>query len=270
MWPVLKALESLGGSSSIRELDERIATDLQLSDNSLEELHGDGPQTEFTYRCGWARTRLKHVGATKNSARGIWEITKTGRTIESESRLHGMEREWRDDRKRSEEVQEQGIDGEEDPQNGEAWKDKVLERLKTLSPDAFERLCQKLLREHGFTRVEVTGRSGDGGIDGVGVLRVNLLSFHVVFQCKRYAGSVGSNSIRDFRGGLTGRADKGLLITTGRFTTSATREATRDGAIAIDLIDGLTLCDLLLEKNMGVTTKTIKKVIPELEFFDSF
>ena len=113
MWPVLKALESLGGSSSIRELDERVATDLQLSDNSLEELHGDGPQTEFTYRCGWARTRLKHFGATKNSVRGIWEITKTGRTIESESRLHEMERERSDYNKRSEKVQEQRNDGGE-------------------------------------------------------------------------------------------------------------------------------------------------------------
>ena len=115
MWTVLKALESLGGSSSIRELDERETADLQLSDNSLEELHGDGPKTEFTYRCGWARTRLKNFGATKNSVQGIWEITKTGRTIESERRLHEMVRESRDDNKRSEKAQEQRNGGREDP-----------------------------------------------------------------------------------------------------------------------------------------------------------
>ncbi len=77
-----------------------------------------------------------------------------------------------------------------------------------MPPATFERLCQRLLREAGFTKVEVTGQSGDGGIDGKGVLRVNLLSFQVIFQCKRWQGLVGSSVVRDFRwgawsGGLT-------------------------------------------------------------------
>jgi restriction system protein len=69
-----------------------------------------------------------------------------------------------------------------------------------LKPDAFERLAQRILREAGFTKVQVTGKSGDGGIDGIGILRVNLVSFVVLFQCKRYKNSVGSGSVRDFRG----------------------------------------------------------------------
>ena len=106
-------------------------------------------------------------------------------------------------------------------------------------------MAQRLLRESGFTKVEVRGKTGDGGIDGVGVLRVNLVSFQVFFQCKRWKGSVGASEIRDFRGAMMGRADKGLFITTGTFTAQASDEATRDGATAIDLIDGDRLCELL-------------------------
>lgn len=124
---------------------------------------------------------------------------------------------------------------------------------------------QLFRREHGFTRVKVTGRSGDGGIDGTGVLRVNLLSFHVNYQCKKYAKTVGPGSIRDFRGALEGRADKGLFITTGRFTREAEREAVREGATAIDLIDGEQLCMLLKGKGLGVVTK----VTADRAFFEA-
>ena len=138
-----------------------------------------------------------------------------------------------------------------------------------MSPGAFERLSQRLLREAGFTKVEVRGTSGDGGIDGVGVLRVNLVSFQVYFQCKRWKGSVSSKEIRDFRGALQGRADKGLFITTGHFSSQASEEATRDGAIAIDLIDGDRLCDLLKEHRLGVETEMIESVLIESPWFES-
>jgi restriction system protein len=120
------------------------------------------------------------------------------------------------------------------------WQDRLLECLLKMKPAAFERLCQKILKDSGFIKVDVTGRNGDGGIDGIGVLRLNLLSFHVFFQCKRWKGSVGASVIRDFRGAMVGRADKGLVMTTGTFTTDARKEASRDGAPAIDLVDGET------------------------------
>jgi restriction system protein len=125
------------------------------------------------------------------------------------------------------------------------------------------------LRESGFTRVEVSGRSGDGGIDGIGVLRVNLGSFHVLFQCERWKGSVGANVVRDFRGAMVGRADKGLIITTGTFTANARREATRDGAPAIDLVDGEAVCGLLKDLKLGVTVKFVEEVQVEPKFFSS-
>jgi restriction system protein len=141
-----------------------------------------------------------------------------------------------------------------------SWKERLLNVLLAMDSKAFERLCQRLLRESGFIKVEITGRSGDGGIDGVGVLRVNLLSFHVLFQCKRWKGSVGASVVRDFRGAMVGRADKGLIITTGSFTADARREATRDGAPAIDLVDGEALSDLLKSAKIGVSVNLIEEV----------
>tara|TARA_R110002095_G_scaffold89502_1_gene78079 strand:- start:504 stop:1019 length:516 start_codon:yes stop_codon:yes gene_type:complete len=148
------------------------------------------------------------------------------------------------------------------------WRQQLLEVLKAMDPAAFERLAQRLLREAGFTKVEVRGKTGDGGIDGVGVLRVNLVSFQVFFQCKRWKGSVGASEIRDFRGAMMGRADKGLFITTGSFTAQASDEATRDGATAIDLIDGDRLCNLLKDNQLGVSTEMIESVLIDSSWFE--
>ena len=269
MWPILQALEGLGGSGSIHELDDRVAMHLGLGEAVLDVVHGAGPQTEFAYRCAWARTRLRHIGAVDNSARGVWAITETGRKIGSaKETVELAKREQKRYANRQLDTEPQANDSGESS-NGDSWQAVLLGILRNMEPAAFERLCQRLLREHGFTRVEVTGRSGDGGIDGTGVLRVNLLSFHVNYQCKRYAGTVGPDSIRDFRGALTGRADKGLFITTGRFTRSAESEAIREGAMAIDLIDGERLCVLLKEKGLGVVTQTVERVNPEQAFFDA-
>jgi restriction system protein len=150
------------------------------------------------------------------------------------------------------------------------WQDLVLDCLLKMKPAAFERLCQRILKDSGFIKVEVTGRSGDGGIDGIGVLRLNLLSFHVFFQCKRWKGSVGASAIRDFRGAMVGRADKGLVMTTGSFTTDARREATRDGAPAIDLVDGETLCELLKKLQIGVSIRKVEHVMVQQEAFLEF
>ena len=272
MWPTLRALEGLGGSALIHELDDRVSADLNLTDGLLDVPHGDGPQTEFAYRLAWARTRLRRIGAVDNSARGVWTITGAGRRIgsadEVRERVRRQRQEYRGGLRKRPEEPDNAEDADEATEE-ESWQAALLGILREMKPDAFERLCQRLLREHGFTRVEVTGRSGDGGIDGTGVLRVNLLSFRVSYQCKRYAGTVGPGSIRDFRGALAGRADKGLFITTGRFTKDAEREAVRDGAMAIDLIDGVELCGLLRDKGLGVVTETVVRVTPDSGFFEA-
>ncbi len=159
---------------------------------------------------------------------------------------------------------------ESDNDGGEHWKGELLGVLKSMEPSAFERLSMRLVKEAGFRNVEVLGKSGDGGIDGVGVYKVSLVSFPTYFQCKRYAGSVPPSAVRGFRGAMSGRGEKGILITTGTFTRDAKAEAVRDGAPPVDLIDGDELCDLLLEYGIGIRVqeRTVKDITVDHSFFE--
>ncbi len=268
--PAIDCFKSRGGSMTIEEMEDAVATAMELSDEVRSVLHGNGPRMQFDYELAWVRTYLKKAGALENSERGVWRLTADGASM-SDAEILKIPRLVREqDRKRKlQRVEADEVEELEAPQSEIEipWKDRLLGTLLAVSPDAFERLCQRLLRESGFIKVEVTGRSGDGGIDGTGVLRLNLLSFHVLFQSKRFRGSVGASVIRDFRGAMVGRADKGLVITTGTFTADARREATRDGAPAIDLIDGDALCDLLKNLRIGVELKVVEVVDVDATFF---
>ncbi len=215
----------------------------------------------------WARTYLKGHGAVTNSERGVWSLTDKGERL-TEADIELIKRNVRaanHDRRKK----ELAVKPADDEAVELLWNEQLLETVQSISPDAFERLCQRILRESGFTRVDVSGKSGDGGIDGIGVLRMNLVSFHVLFQCKRWKGSVGSGVVRDFRGAMVGRADKGLIVTTGTFTSDARREAARDGAPAIDLVDGESLCNLLKDLKLGVKVRLVEEVEIEESFFRS-
>lgn len=266
--PTVECLKARGGSMTIEEMEDAVAAALQLSDELRAVPHGNGPRSQFDYELAWVRTYLKKVGAVENSERGVWRLTPAGAAM-TEAELTAIPRRVREMDRQRREARESEEDIEADEQTTElSWKDSLLGTLLGISPDAFERLCQRILRESGFTKVEVTGRSGDGGIDGTGVLRLNLLSFHVLFQSKRIRGSVGASTIRDFRGAMVGRADKGLIITTGSFTPEARREATRDGAPAIDLVDGDALCDLLKQLKLGVEVKLVEEIEINTSYFD--
>lgn len=260
-WPIIEQLRARGGSMTIDEMADEIPSRMGLSDEQRTVEHSKGGRSEVEYRLAWARTYLKKAGALENSARGVWRLTQRGLTItaaEVAEVYRSVQQAYHQDRGRTPAAKQP--DPPADAAPALSWSDQLLDRLLALSPDVFERLCQRLLRESGFTKVEVTGRSGDGGIDGTGVLRVNLLSFHVLFQCKRWRGSIGAGTVRDFRGAMMGRSDKGLVITTGTFTPDARREATRDGAPAIDLIDGEALCDLMRDLRVGVAVRMVEEV----------
>lgn len=263
--PAAEAMKARGGSATIEEMEEDVADRLQLSDEARSIPHGDTGRTQFQYDLAWVRTYLKWDGAAENSERGVWHLTPRGQSM-SRIELDGL---WKrvivDQRaRRKRKAGEPAIEDEDLAESEgiieQSWKEQLLDVLLEMDSKAFERLCQRLLRESGFVKVEITGRSGDGGIDGVGVLRLNLLSFHVLFQCKRWKNSIGAPIVRDFRGAMVGRADKGLILTTSNFTAEARREATRDGAPAIDLVDGDSLCDLLKATKIGVSVALIESV----------
>lgn len=273
LWPTLAALKAIGGSATNAELLEEVIKSENYPEEVYSFLHTDHRQTKLNYNLAWAKTYLRNVGAIENSSRGVWSLTDSGDELTAEDcaaiparvRKEGYERR-KLDKAEGEDVAEADPESEDFPSE-DTWKDLLLRTLFDIAPDAFERLAQRILREAGFSKVEVTGRPGDGGIDGLGVLRVNLLSFQVLFQCKRYQGTVGAPAVRDFRGAMIGRCDKGLVITTGTFSSEAVREATRDGAPAIDLIDGDQLCDLLKALNLGVQTETQERVTIDQDWF---
>lgn len=267
-------MRDLGDSGSIDEITERVLELENFSEAQQAVLHGDGPGTEIAYRLAWARSYLKGMGLAENSRRGVWSLTEKGRTVtepEIEPLRQTYAAENRKQRRRKADPETLDTNPESpllDPE--ESWQDQLLDVVMKMEPAAFERLAQRLLREAGFTNTRVTGKSGDGGIDGVGVYRLSLVSFPVFFQCKRYVGSVGPGAVRDFRGAMMGRGDKGLIITTGTFTADAKAEAARDGAPPLDLIDGARLCELLKEFDMGVTTRIrqVEDVSVDTGFFE--
>jgi restriction system protein len=274
--PTIKALQELGGSGSIEEINSKVYAIAKLSDEILSISHGEeGSLSEVDYRLAWSRTFLKKFGLVDNSARGVWSLSSSDididkldaneivKTVREKDKLAASKNKTIFTEETENEITEE-VD------NSESWKEQLLDILYQITPAAFERLSQRLLRESGFFQVEVTGKVGDGGIDGKGIVRVSgLLSFHVIFQCKRYKGSVSPSQIRDFRGAMQGRADKGLFITTGTFTREAIKEATRDGAPPIDLIDGEMLCDKLKELKLGVETKLTETVDIKNDWFNS-
>ncbi len=265
---LIEALHQLGGSASILEMEEKVAEILRISEGEVNKIH-HGNRTIFSYRLAWTRTYLKNYGLLENSSRGIWALTQKGletKEVNKEEVNNFVKREARD----SSSVEEETDEGKTPDNADRIWEDELLDKLMSMDPSAFERLCQRILRESGFIEVKVTGRTGDGGIDGKGIVKLGgLIGFRVVFQCKRWSGSVSSKEIRDFRGAMNGRADRGLFITTGKFTRDALIESSREGADPIDLIDGENLVQKIKELGLGVKVKTKEEVTIEDNWFEN-
>lgn len=279
--PVIEALKELGGSGRPVEVRDVIARQLNISEQERTDLL-DGGAPRFDNEVAWARFYLVKAGLVDSSRRGVWSLSDKGRAIESLSydealnifkQVHSEFQGERDSN--TVELQPEEAIGETIAPNDTAVNDdssyrkKLLEILTSLPPSGFERLCQRLLRESGFEQVVVTGRSGDGGIDGQGILQVNpFVSFKILFQCKRYTGSVTVSQVRDFRGAMMGRADKGIILTTGTFTSDAQKEAVRDGVPPIELVHGEKLLDMFERLELGLTSRTTYDV--DHHFFQEF
>ena len=274
--PLLQALVVLGGSGQPDEVKEEIIKQLGVSDEVLASTTSSG-SSRFINQVHWARFYLAAAGYLADSARGVWTISELGRQHAAMNQDEALAifrdvrsmNNWRGGKSGDVEADEgDAIDIESSP-TATGYREQLLAILLSIPPGGFERLCQLLLRESGFERVTVTGKSGDGGIDGIGVLSVSpFVSFRVLFQCKRYQGSVSASQVRDFRGSMLGRADRGIVITTGTFTQGAIDEANRDGAPPIELVDGEKLIRQFERLSLGLKERKTFDVDPA--FFEQF
>ena len=272
--PVLAVLKRLGGSGRPAEVCDAVIKDLGLEGTpALEETLKSGT-SKFENKIAWVRLYLVLAGYIDRSKRGVWTLTERGRDsqpltpAEVNALLIDIQRQGK---KPTGEVQDddEEDDSEEATPETADYKPQLLALIRSLPPKGFEQLCQFLLRESGFEQVTVTGRSNDGGIDGIGVLKVNpFVAFKVLFQCKRYVGTVSSSEVRDFRGAMQGRADKGIVLTTGTFSSEALKESIRDGVPPIELVDGERLITLFESLELGLTPRTTYDI--DVAFFAQF
>lgn len=277
--PVLDALRQLGGSARPAEVEALVAEMLEIPrDVQEEQLESGG--SRFRNRVHWARFYLAKAGLIDSSRRGVWSLTESGMACHPDhaesmeifksvhSQFGGARREASDRGSTTQHDATADVDDATDPEVSD-HRVSLLRLLKSLPPEGFERICQRLLRESGFQKVAVTKRSGDGGLDGHGILQVNpLVSFYVYFQSKRWDGSVGAAVVRDFRGAMMGRADKGIILTTGTFIPEAKKEAVRDGVPPIELVDGETLVSMFENLELGLSPKTVYDI--DESFFEEF
>jgi restriction system protein len=275
--PVIDALVALGGSGQPSEVKEQIIDMLKISEEQQSEQNPSGA-SRFSKNVDWARFYLAKADYIDSSTRGVWSLTEKGRNIKLSNNdalelFHEVHQQFALERRKRKEKSPEASDSKNDipdelPDDND-HRVLLLEKLMSLSAGGFERLCQRLLRESGFESVTVTGKSGDGGLDGIGVLQVNpFVSFKVLFQCKRYKESVTPSQVRDFRGAMMGRADKGIILTTGTFTSEAKKEAVRDGVPPIELVDGEKLIDMFESLELGLKPKRAYDI--DEKFFDDF
>jgi len=266
--PLLDALRTLGGSGKAREASDRVADNLNISDEKRDEkLRTGAPR--FHNQVMWAKQYLVWEGYVISSKRGVWALTDKGKnkSLNMEEATQVLNKWVEFHHKTKKEKKSKAVDSA--PETDLITDESLLDVLKKVSPSGFERVCMLLLRESGFENLKVTERSHDEGIDGIGILKINpFVSFKVLFQCKRYKGTVSRAQVGDFRNAVLGRADKGIILTTGTFSSDAVKEANRDGVPPVELVDGEKLVEMFESLEVGVHPKTVYEV--DLEFFKPY
>ena len=271
--PIIEVLKESGGSGTAAEVIDRVIEKMRIPEAEQEVTLKNG-QSRVRYQVQWAQLYLAYADYIDSSKRGVWSLTEKGlstdtMTFDALEIFKEIHKSFVKEKKPKEPGKPLVGETEEEEIEPPDHRTSLLNLIKSLPPSGFERLSQRLLRESGFQKVEVTGKTGDGGIDGVGILQVNpFVSFNVLFQCKRYQGAVTPSQIRDFRGAMMGRADKGIIMTTGTFTLEAKKEARRDGAPPIELVDGDTLVQMFEQLQLGLIPRTTYDV--DEKFFDDF
>ncbi|RVU33948.1 restriction endonuclease [Hwanghaeella grinnelliae] len=279
--PVIDGLRDLGSSAKPKEVYSWIAEHQDVPKSEIEGTTKGG-QSKFENKVGWARFYLAKAGLIDTEQRGVWVLTELGRkanlTHDEAYQLFrsihdGFPRAGKtsDPNEKSSPVEDEDASAPDEKLylNQDDVQERLVELLRSMTDKGFEELCARLLRHIGFENVKVTGQRGDQGVDGEGYLLINrFVRTKVMFQCKRYEGTVGPDKIRDFRGAISGRAERGIFLTTGSFTRGAVTEAARENTTAIELVDIDRLLELMIEEGLGV--KETKALTIEDGFFEPY
>ncbi len=269
--PLVEVLKQAGGSGQTADIIDQVIEFMKIPDEEVEKLISSGV-SRVRNQIQWARTYLVKADLMDSTQRGIWKLTQKGYDADlTDENVYQIFKKAQSGfaKVRKERTQSETENIDETIVDDETHSETLLATLKSLSPEGFERICKRLLSEIGIHDVQITGRSGDQGIDGTGVIKVNeVVGFNIIFQCKKYKESVSPHHVRDFRGTMQGRADKGIIITTGRFTAESKKEAVRDGVPPIELVDGERLVSLFEKYELGLKPKIVYDVISD--FFEKY
>jgi len=269
--PLVEVLRNIGGSGSTADVIDQVIEYMKIPEEEVEKTIASGA-SRVRNQIEWARMYLVKADLMDSSQRGVWKLTEKGFESDlSDETIYAIFKKVQviSQKNKKDKTEEESTEIDETIVDDEAHGEEILNIVKNLSPGGFEKLCKRLLTEVGVHDVQITGGAGDQGVDGTGVIKVNdVVGFNIIFQCKRYKDAVVPHHVRDFRGSMQGRADKGIIITTGRFTAEAKKEAVRDGVPPIELIDGERLVSLFEKYNLGLKPKMVYDVVPD--FFDNF
>ncbi len=269
--PVLKTLQSNGGAGNSSYLIEQVVESLGITDDELEQPTSNG-QSRIRNQIQWARFYLFKAGLIDNSQKGIWRLTNEGlEKVLNDEDIYALFKNVQESVKKAPTITPKKLELEFEDKSAEDEEHSLglLSLIQNLPASGFEKLCKRLLTEIGIHDISITGGSGDQGIDGKGIVKLNdVVSLNLVFQCKKYKETVSPHHVRDFRGAMQGRGEKGLIITTGRFTKDAKNEANRDGVTPIELIDGERLVDLFEKHRLGLKPVIVFEI--DYSFFKAF
>ena len=290
MLPLLKAL-NFKGTLSLEECTNIMSDEFKLSLSEKSKRLEKGNQTVIKNRTGWSKFYLEKAGLLTTLSRGYYRISEKGKELlktspetldlrflltipqfaEFYNKGKNTEKESLQDKKEGKKYIDKTPDEileEQYTQLNQNLADDILQKIMEMSPSFFENLVIQLLESMGYGKGTVTGRSGDGGIDGIiGEDKLGLDVIHI--QAKRWCSgnNVGRKELQSFVGALAGQSGrKGVFITTSSFTKEAIDY--NPANVKIAKIDGNRLAHLMIEHNVGVTSKTIyeiKKV--DLDFF---
>jgi restriction system protein len=261
--PLLQVLAQLGGAAKPQQVYPRVAEFFpELTKEDLDErLPSNSTTVKWWNLVQWARQRLVEDGGIDGSTRGVWKLTDKGRGMLGSAAPNHV---------KTEAVAQRVHANLKDLvyENRQAMVKRIITELNGLTPGGFEHFCLSLLEGLGYESVMVTGKSGDGGIDGYGDYRQGIVKIKSAFQAKRWKQTpVGRPEIDKFRGAIQGDYDHGLFLTTNTITKDAQQASVKKGAITVLLLDGNAIANHMISSGIGVRKEPVFLMDVDDDFF---